>query len=244
MPTSSVFSSIGVPRIARTRSASTRATALISHSQLLKESERRLAAAGSSGIPHEEMIASRLLANAALYNRWEIEHGALLGRIALERRAGPRRAALISMCLTLIHRKALFEFLRESGLRGTARADLVHRVLGSHEYSRLIVMEHSNYIRSAASYLCVQYLGVQVFRSSLFGLPLAEYEELYASYYQSCCETALLAADDPLTRYFHEVHASLKRQLSLRRSILLRCALHDTHPDNQTGNESQVDRRH
>ncbi len=240
MVTNSVLSTLATQRAEHAPVRPARSAPHISYRQLFTESEQRLAVAASSGIHDEELIAGRLLADAGLYSRWESEHAALLGRVAHERRAGPRRALLLSTSLTLIHRKALFEYLRDSQLRGFERADFVHRVFGSHEYSRLIVHEHGNYIRSAASFICMRYLGAHVFRDALFGSPLEEYEELYAGFYDSCCKTFLLSHDDPLVRYFRETHATLKRQLALRRSILLRCALHDSHPDTVPA----VDRRH
>jgi hypothetical protein len=240
MATNTVHSSHIGPRQLRAHSGLQRSLPHPSRSQLFKDSERRLAMAASSGIQEEELVASRLLGDAGLYYRWEVEHGAMLGRIVQERRAGPRQATLVSVSLTLIHRKALFEYLRDSHLRGLERATFIHRIFGGHEYARLIVREHENYIRSAASFLCLKYLGSQTFRNPLFGAPLQEYDELYASFCFSCCEAVLLNADDPLARYSHETAATLKRQLALRRSILLRCARHDTQPDKVP----PVDRRH
>lgn len=208
--------------------------------QLFRESEIRLGAAASSGRADEELIASRLLANAGLYCRWEVEHRALLAQVLRERRAGPRQAELVSVCVRLIHRKALFEYLRQSQLRGQERITLLYRALGQHHYSQLVVMEHGNYLRSAASYLCMAHIGTHVFRNALYAAPLREYEALYADLYHANCEAHLLDPDDPLAGYFRQSAATLKKQVLLKRSILLHCALHET----RAGPAPAVERRH
>lgn len=213
---------------------------LVSHQQLFEESERRLATAASSGRADEELVASRLLANAALYTRWEFEHRALLLRVLRERRAARRQAELLAVCVTLVHRKALFEYLRQSQLRGEERITLFYRALGRDHYSRQVVHEHGNYLRSAASYLCMVHLGVNVFGNPLFGLPLGEYEALYSDLYHANCEAHLLDPADPLAGYFRQSAVSLRKQVLLKRSILVHCALHETGG----GNVPAVDRRH
>lgn len=213
---------------------------LVSYRQLVDESERRLTAAALSGRADEELVASRVLANAALYSRWEFEHRALLTRVLRERRAGRRQAELLAVCVTLVHRKALFEYLRQSQLRGQERITLLYRALGRHHYARLVVMEHGNYLRSAASYLCMGHLGMHVFGNSLFGLPLGEYEALYTDLYHANCEAHLLDPADPLAGYFRQSAGTLRKQVLLKRSILLHCALNEA----RVGSDPAVDQRH
>ena len=50
-----------------------------------------------------------------------------------------------------------------------------------------VVSEHGRYVRSAASYLCSSHVGSHMMFDALFEAPLAEYEDLYASYFRTYC---------------------------------------------------------
>src|SRR5690242_2844122 len=91
-------------------SASTSEFRRLSHDRLMEESQLRLANAVVSGQPLEERVATRILDNARDYHRWEAEHATLMRRIAAERLHNVQKAQLLTTALSLIHRKALFEY--------------------------------------------------------------------------------------------------------------------------------------
>ena len=58
-----------------------------------------------------------------------------------------------------MHRKALFEYLHRQARRGADRRALIQHFHGSKSFTQAVVSEHSNYLRSVASLLCVEHLG-------------------------------------------------------------------------------------
>ena len=162
----------------------------LSHDRLMEESQRRLANAALSGVPNEERVAMRILDDARGYRRWEDEHATLMRRIAAERLPGVQKTQLLNVALSLIHRKALFEYLRDEQVRGIRRQDIVAHFFSHRDYNSAVVAEHGRYMRSAASYFCSSYVGSHVMFDALFEAPLGEYEDLYASYFRTYCSAA------------------------------------------------------
>src|SRR5687768_6240821 len=75
----------------------------LSHDRLMQESQRTLLNAVVSGEPDEEQIATRVLDDSRVYQRWENEHATLMRRIAAERLPGVQKAQLLTISLSLIH---------------------------------------------------------------------------------------------------------------------------------------------
>lgn len=194
---------------------------IISHHQLMDESERRLRSAAHCGLPIEATVATRILDNARDYHRWEGEHANIMRRIAIERRCEMQKTALLCASLSLIHRKALFEYLRDREIRGNDRRRLIAIFFSRRDYNSAVIAEHGNYLRSAASYLCSSYVGRQVLLDEIFDEPLLQYEDLYADYFRAYCDSALLSDHDPMADYVRPLVLSLKQQVTEWRSALL-----------------------
>lgn len=194
---------------------------IISHNQLMDESERRLHSAAHCGLPIEETVAARILDNAKDYHRWEGEHASIMKRIAIERRCEMQKSALLCASLSLIHRKALFEYLRDRNIRGNERRRLIAFFFSHRDYDSAVIAEHGNYLRSAASYLCSSYVGRQLLLDEIFDEPLQQYEDLYADYFRAYCDSALLSNHDPAAGYVRPLVLPLKQQVTQWRSALL-----------------------
>lgn len=197
----------------------------ISHDRLMAASHRLLSATALGGQPVDEHVASRILGNPHEYRRWEDEHARLMWRIAAERLPRIQRATLLETSVALIHRKALFEYLRDQHIRGDARAALIERFYPQRDYTRAVVGEHGHYIRSAASYLCANYLGRHLMFDTFFDQPLREYEGRYAQYFRAACELAIVSSDDPRRRVLQALLPIMKVHLSEWRRALLARAL-------------------
>jgi hypothetical protein len=193
----------------------------LSHDQLMEESQRRLTNAALSGVPNEERVATRILDDARGYRRWEDEHATLMRRIATERLPGIQKAELLNVALSLIHRKALFEYLRDEHVRGTRREEIMAHFFSHRDYNSAIVAEHGRYMRSAASYFCSSYVGSHVMFDALFEAPLAEYEELYASYFRTYCSVVLATDENAVTKSMMPVVVDLKAQIGEWRKALI-----------------------
>jgi len=193
----------------------------LSHDRLMEESQRRLANAALSDAPNEERVATRILNDARGYRRWEDEHATLMRRIAAERLPSVQKAQLLNIALSLIHRKALFEYLRDEQVRGSRRQDIMAHFFSHRDYSTAVVAEHGRYMRSAASYFCSSYVGSHVMFDALFEAPLGEYEDLYASYFRTYCIGVLATDDNAVEKSMLAVVVDLKAQIGEWRKALI-----------------------
>lgn len=192
----------------------------VSHDTLMDESERRLCIAAHCGMPVEELIATRVLDNATDFRRWQDEHAGIMRRIAAERRSEAQRSALLCASMALIHRKALFEYLRDRAVRGNDRRNLMELFFKQRDYTSAVVHEHGNYLRSAASYLCSSHVGRQLLLDDIFNEPLMQYEDLYTDYFRAYCDALLLAANDPLAAIAMPMALQLKQRVCEWRNAL------------------------
>ena len=190
----------------------------ISHERLMKESEQRLFDMARGAPSGEQFLVSRILENPAAWVRWETEHSALLRPVARQRRPAEQSAALKTACFSLIHRKALFEHLREQQINGAARQKLLqffHRTRG---YTQALIAEHEVYLRASCSYLCTSHLGSALIRDGVFQEPMRTYEELYAEYFRLFCEGTL---NGDATRSAKSLLPYLKFQIAQQRDAIL-----------------------
>lgn len=165
----------------------------LSHERLMDASRSCLERASKSGRPSAEIVAARLLENPATYRSWENEHAAIMRNVAAERLPAAQRESMLAASFSLIHRKALFEYLRERRLRGQPREALIQHFFPQRDYVDSMRVEHMQYVRSAASYLCVGHVGRDLMFDTLFAEPLAEYEEMYHEYFYAHCDQIIAA---------------------------------------------------
>jgi hypothetical protein len=196
-----------------------------SHDRLMEISQQRLSVAAHSGSDAERVVAMRVLDNPRDFSHWECRHAQIVKRIVDARKLGPQRCVLLSASLQLIHQKALFEYLRASGVRGHARVQLMQKFFPHNDYQDVIVSEHGRFIRSAASYLCSSHIGAHVMLDEIFEQPLIEYETMYAEYFRVYCEwiggtskTDPAAAEAQALEMKHQVCAWHKALLDLSHS--------------------------
>src|SRR5262249_35568984 len=117
------------------------------HSRLMEESEISLAAAAREGSPAEMLVASRIIEHPGAYRTWEAEHDRLLRNISSHGRLAAQMGALRAATFTLIHRKALFEYIRERRISGPKRHRLFGLFYGARDYTNSVIAEHANFVR-------------------------------------------------------------------------------------------------
>jgi hypothetical protein len=83
------------------------------------------------------------------------------------------------------------------------------------------VSEHGRYMQTAASYLCANHVGAKVMFDALFESPLAEYEDLYASYFRTYCDVTLSSERDAVAQSMLPVLLDLKAQIGEWRQALI-----------------------
>lgn len=195
---------------------------VVSHDQLMEASTECLMRAQDSLDAGEQLVATRILESTRTFCLWESSHAAMMKTISGERASASQRAALLERALTLIHRKSLFEYLRENQIRGQDRHRLMAHFFGNLEYTQAIVTEHGNYLRSAASYMCSSHLGSHLMLDAVFEAPLLEYEGLFQTYFKAYCDDRLAGSNRPA--HAGPLVSLLKQQVCDWRKALLALA--------------------
>jgi len=211
-------------------------------STLMEASESRLGMAARHGTPREQLVASRLRDSPRDYRRWELEHSQLLDRVLKVPRQALQPQALLNAGFSLLHRKALFEFLREGALRGWQRRKLIAHFHGGQSYTQAMVAEHGTYLRSAASLVCIEHLGATRLTHPAFGDPLRNYEQTYLDYFRTYCHCAItphVITDDDSES---ELLPDLKRTVLILRARLLALPARPTRPTRPDKNATTVSR--
>ncbi|MGH8210629.1 MAG: hypothetical protein ACREU6_13755 [Steroidobacteraceae bacterium] len=142
------------------------------------------------------LVASRILEHPASYRLWEAEHDRLLRGISTHARLVPQMGALRCAAFTLIHRKALFEYIREQAVTGTRRHRLFALFYGARDYANSVIAEHAGFLRCSSSHLCADHLAGQLMRDAAFEEPMQLYEEWYADYFRVFCDVALAETEE------------------------------------------------
>jgi hypothetical protein len=104
--------------------------------------------------------------------------------------------ALRAATFALIHRKALFEYLRDERVVGHRRRMLFALFYSGCDYERSVVNEHGNFLRCSSSYLCSHSLAERLMRDAAFQGAISLYEEWYREYFRIFCDTALAETEE------------------------------------------------
>ena len=162
----------------------------------MRESESRLEMTAGSSAPADRLVAMRLLACPAEFRRWEAQHDQLLRPVSAPRRLTQQMVALRAAAIALVHRRALFEYLRARRPAEAKRRRLFRIFHGCRDYGHAVLAEHGNYVRCSSSYLCAQHLAEHLMHDPALDEPLRLYEEWYRDYFQAYCDLELAETPD------------------------------------------------
>jgi hypothetical protein len=193
----------------------------------MRESTDRVESALHSDNPIEQLVVSRLLESPAMFRVWESEHSGLMREVANTGFSRTQAAVLKKATFRLIHRKALFEYLRDQRVRGSARQRIVLTFHPTRDYTRSVIAEHEVYLRKACSFLCTSHVGANVVHDPSFIDPMKHYQALYAEYFQIFCRASFRAASAEIEPQ-SELLPLLKYQLEECRKAIM-----NPQPDNQ-----------
>src|SRR2546421_8416330 len=121
------------------------------HSRLMEESEARVEMAACFDSPADTLVADRILRNPDGYRRWEAEHDRLMRAVSGHERLARQVVALRSTAFSLVHRKAIFEYLRDRQITGVRRHRVFALFYGIRDYTNAVLAEHGNYVRCSSS---------------------------------------------------------------------------------------------
>jgi hypothetical protein len=162
----------------------------------MEESEQCIAAVARAGPPERMVVASRIVEHPAAYRHWEAEHDRLLRRVSTHTRLSAQMGALRSAAFTLIHRKALFEYMREREVTGTKRHRLFALFYGTRDYTNSVIAEHASFLRSTSSQICTEHLAEHLMRDTAFEEPMQLYQEWYSDYFRVFCDVELAETEE------------------------------------------------
>jgi hypothetical protein len=169
------------------------------HSRLMEESELRLAAVARAGPADEMAIASQIIEHIGAYRVWEAEHSRLLNHVSTHIRLGPQMNALRSGAFSLIHRQALFEYIRDRSVSGEKRHRLFSLFYSNRDFSNAVIAEHANFLRCSSSRICLDHLAEHLMRDAAFAEPMQLYKEWYTDYFRVFCDVSLAETEDERT---------------------------------------------
>ena len=192
----------------------------VDYKRLMRESTDRVHSALYSANPNEQLVARRLLENPSAFRAWEGEHSELMLEVANPSFGRTQATLLKKATFRLIHRKALFEYLRDARIRGSVRRRILVHFHPAQDYTRSIVAEHGLYLRKACSFLCTSHVGCNVVHDPGFLDPMRYYQELYAEYFQLFCSTHF-GTDSADTEPQGELLPLLKHQLEQYRMAIM-----------------------
>ncbi len=190
----------------------------------MAESEQCIAEAARSGSPAQMLVASRLMSHPAAYRRWESEHTQLMRRVSEHTYLHRQVVALRATALTLLHRKAVFEYLQERRLTASQLHRLMAMFHSLNDFSASLIAEHGNYLRGATSYWCSRHLARRLMKDGVFAEPLHLYQERYADYFRVFCDVELAETDaeKEAIEPMRMLQPLLKLQLAEAREEILR----------------------
>jgi hypothetical protein len=166
------------------------------HARLMEESERCVETTARSGLPDDMLVANRILEQPVVYQRWENAHDQLMRSVSEQAWLSRQMVALRFTAISLIHRKAMFEYLRDQHIVGDQRVRMFSLFYGSRDYAHSVIAEHGSYIRYNSSYFCTQFLADELMRDEVFQDPLQLYEEWYSEYFRVFCDVALASTGE------------------------------------------------
>jgi hypothetical protein len=189
----------------------------------MEESEARVEMSVVYDSPADALVASRILGHPQAYRRWEAEHDRLMRGVSGQTHLDRQVTALRSAALSLVHRRAMFEYLRLCEITGRKRHRFFTVFYGSRDYVNAVLAEHGNYVRCSSSYLCTQYLAEHLMEDYALGEPLQIYEQWYAEYFRAYCDGALAETEEEkqAVAAMEALKPLLKHQLAEARQAIL-----------------------
>ncbi len=193
------------------------------HARIMEESEARLEMAAVFKSSADTLVASRILGHPQAYLRWEAEHDRLMRGVSGQTHLDSQVVALRSTALSLLHRKAIFDYLRYREITGEKRCRLFTVFYGPRDYVAAVRAEHGNYVRCSSSYLCTQYLAEHLMKDYALEEPLQVYEQRYADYFRVYCDEALAESEKEkfAAALMQELKPLLIHQLAEARQAIL-----------------------
>jgi len=159
----------------------------LSASVLMNVSELRIEDIRWSGSELERQVVNRIFETPDSYDHWESFHSGLMDTVGHGANRKEQLAKMRRTRFTLVHRQALFQYLRDSDVKGDNRAAVIRAFHDTTDYMQAVVVEHGHFLRSNSSLYCTDHLADSVLRDTRFTNGLAHYRQRYMEYFSMYC---------------------------------------------------------
>jgi hypothetical protein len=190
--------------------------------RLMRASHAHVEATARDESQENQILAMRLIEHPGTYSEWENRHSQLMQRVCQPTRLRAQMVRMRETTLGLIHRRSVFEYLRDRRITGAKRHQYIALFYGGRDYATSVIVEHGHYMRSWVSASCSRYIGSEILRDPAFAAPLAAYEQWYAEYFRVFCDLQLATAETMSTACEKALLPFLKERATLARERLVR----------------------
>ena len=188
------------------------------HKRLMDVSEYALQDAAEASAARESRIATDVLADDRKYRQWEAMHADLLLPVAEQSRKKPQVVALRHVESQLVHRRALFRYLRDHEIDGKQREQLFRLFHSTLDFNHAVLAEHRRYMLAVSSRISADHI-IDVMADSHSKQLLQQYERVYARYFEMKCYVACAGNTDTARAVMQSMRELQQRLLYLRRRM-------------------------
>lgn len=192
------------------------------HDRLMRVSHSHVEATARDDGHEQQILAMRLIQHPVTYTEWENQHSQLVQQVCETKRLRAQMVRLRATTLRLIHRRAVFEYLRDRKIKGAKRHRYISLFYGSRDYATSMLVEHGHYTRSLISASCLRFIGSEVVHDPAFEAPMAAYEQWYFEYFRAFCDLQLATLENLDTACEQALLPILKERADVERERLLR----------------------
>lgn len=133
------------------------------------------------------LVVDRLFDRPVTYSRWLSFHYDLMKKVAASRSPNEQLLRLRRTSFSLLHRQALFEYLRTARVTGSDREALFGALHASKSYGKAVLAEHGRFLESNSSLFCTDHLEMFIHNDSAFGAAFADYRTQYLEFFAIYC---------------------------------------------------------
>jgi hypothetical protein len=193
----------------------------LAYDRLMRVSHSHVAATARDDNQENQILALRLMQQPATYSDWEHRHSRLMQQVCQPVRLRAQMIKMRETTLSLIHRRCVFEYMRDRQVTGATRHRYIALFYGSRDYATSMVIEHGHYTRTWISASCSRFIGTELLRDPAFAAPLGAYEQWYSEYFRVFCDLQLLREENVSTACEKALLPFLKERARLARERLL-----------------------
>ena len=188
------------------------------HQKLMDESEYALQDASDTSPALVSRVVKTVLDDSRIYRMWEARHADLMLPVAEHSDKKRQILALRKAEVQLVHRRALFTYLRSSRIRGEQRRQLFRRFHSTFDYQNSVLAEHRQYMLAVSSRVSADHL-IDVMNDAKSKDLLDQYRVLYTRYFEMQCYVAGLG-DSQCIELVRSTMGDVREELNRVRALI------------------------